>query len=51
MHHPLPRGPHHSLLVTHIEAPGVMLTYTEPCPAAHEELGGLGDGAVIGAVV
>lgn len=28
-----------------------MLTHTELCPAAQEELGGLGDGAVIGAVV
>lgn len=29
----------------------MLLTHTEPCPAAQEELGGLGDGAVVGAVV
>lgn len=50
-HHPLPRGPYHSLLVAHFGTPGVLLTHTEPCPAAQEELGGLGDGAVVGAVV
>lgn len=28
-----------------------MLTHTQMCPAAQKELGGLGDGAVVGAVV
>lgn len=51
MHHPSPWGPHHSLPVAHFGARGVMLTHTELRPAAQEELGGLGDGAVIGAVV
>lgn len=28
-----------------------MLTHSEPCPSAQEELGGLGDGAVIDPIV
>lgn len=35
----------------HFRTLGVTLTHTETCPAAQEELGGLGDGAVIGAIV
>lgn len=40
-----------TLLVAHFGAPRVLLTHSELCPSAQEELGGLGDGAVVGAAV
>lgn len=46
-----PKGPHHNLLVAHFGTPRVLLTHSELCPSAQEELGGLGDGAVVGAAV
>lgn len=46
-----PKGPHHSLLAAHFGTPRVLLTHSELCPSAQEELGGLGDGAVVGAAV
>lgn len=48
---PFPRGPAHKVLVAHFGSPRVLLTHCELCPAAQEELGGLGDGAVVGAAV
>lgn len=49
--HPFPRRLHPNLLVAHFGTPRVLLTHCELCPTAQQELGGLGDGAVVGAAV